>query len=47
MKPEPDITDLLRACRQDDRRALDALFGLIYDQLHRIARGSAAAGEAT
>jgi RNA polymerase sigma factor (TIGR02999 family) len=39
MKPEPDITDLLRACRQDDRRALDALFELIYDQLHRIARG--------
>lgn len=39
MKPDPDITDLLRACRQDDRGALDALFELIYDQLHRIARG--------
>jgi len=35
----PDVTELLRAWRNGDDRALDALVPLVHGELHRIARG--------
>lgn len=42
--PEPskapgDVTQLLAAARDGDRSAFDRLFGLVYHELRRIARG--------
>lgn len=37
MRPPENITALLSAVREGDRAALDALFPLLYDELHRLA----------
>src|SRR5690606_5968721 len=37
MRPSENITALLSAVREGDRAALDALFPLLYDELHRLA----------
>ncbi len=37
MPPSENITALLSAARHGDRAALDALFPLLYDELHRLA----------
>src|SRR5437588_12993515 len=34
-----EVTDLLLAWREGDRIALDRLMPLVYDELHRLARG--------
>jgi RNA polymerase sigma factor (TIGR02999 family) len=34
-----DVTELLRAARRGDRRALDELFPLVYQELRALARG--------
>ena len=39
MASPPDVTELLRAWRNGDDRALDALVPLVHGELHRIARG--------
>ena len=40
-----DITTLIRAAHEGDRDALDRLFSLLYDDLHRMARARVRAGE--
>lgn len=39
-----EITTLIRAARRGDREALDRLFSLLYDDLHRIAHARVHAG---
>lgn len=39
MSQQLEITRLLEAYAEGDRSALDRLFPLVYDELHRIARG--------
>ena len=39
-----EITVLIRAAQQGDRAALDRLFSLLYDDLHRIAHARVRAG---
>jgi RNA polymerase sigma factor (TIGR02999 family) len=36
--PEHDVTRMLEAWRDGDNRAADALFGVVYDDLRRLAR---------
>ncbi|MGV8960128.1 MAG: ECF-type sigma factor [Stenotrophomonas sp.] len=38
MEDAPDITLLLDAARNDDRQALDRVLGLLYQELHSMAR---------
>jgi RNA polymerase sigma factor (TIGR02999 family) len=38
-EPDGDITELLVAARGGDGEAIDRLFTLVYDELHRIAHG--------
>jgi RNA polymerase sigma factor (TIGR02999 family) len=40
-----DVTDLLRRAREVDRAAVDQLIGLIYPDLHRMARARLAAND--
>jgi RNA polymerase sigma factor (TIGR02999 family) len=38
MAPAHEITERLRLAQQGDRAALDEVFALVYDELHRLAR---------
>lgn len=38
MEDGPDITRILRQARDGDAAALDRVFAIVYDELHRIAR---------
>jgi RNA polymerase sigma factor (TIGR02999 family) len=38
MDPSHEITERLRLARQGDRAALDEVFTLVYDELHRLAQ---------
>jgi len=38
MTSSQDITERLRLARQGDRAALDEVFALVYDELHRLAQ---------
>ena len=42
--PIGEITVLIRAAQRGDRDALDRLFSLLYDDLHRIAHARVRAG---
>ena len=42
--PMGEITILIRAAQRGDREALDRLFSLLYDDLHRIAHARVRAG---
>ena len=42
MNAEPNVTAMLAAMRDGDQEALDRLFAVLYDELHRLARAQLA-----